>query len=445
MVQVASKVEAAVGPELRLPVAQPSADASEVLVGGTNSAFPLPLESPLERGLGSRVWDEEGREYVDFLLASGPLILGHAHPRVNAAVAEQLARGSAFHALNRPAVDLAARLVEIPGCVETVRFASTGTEATMHAVRLARAYTGRDRVLIFAGSYHGSHDLSIVGHRGMARARAGGVPCSAVDDAVIARFNDIESVEAAFAGHDGTLAAVLVEPQQRSLDPLPDFLPRLAQLCRSAGTVLIYDEVLTGFRLAFGGAQEYYGVEPDLVCYGKIVGGGFPLSAVGGRRDIMRLADPALASSPDFVHVSGTLSGNPISAAAGLVTLAELERPGVYERLHSLGERLRGGLRRQLNAHDVDASVIGGGPIAAVEIPDGVEPGSGRLRKEALNRELIRLGVLVQLHTRFYISLAHREDEVDLAVEAFGSALEHIIAAGSGIHSSGPIIKESYN
>lgn len=426
MVQVASRV----GLEPKPTIATHPADArgDEVIVGGTNSAFPLPLEACIDRGSGSRVWDESGREYIDFLLASGPLILGHAHPRVCQAVAEQLSRGSAFHALNRPAVELAIRLVEIAGCTEMVRFASTGTEATLHALRLARAYTGRDKVLIFAGSYHGSHDLSIIGHRGPADARSGGVPDSAVDDAVIARFNHIESVEMAFATQSGSLAAVLVEPQQRSLDPLPDFLPRLAHLCRSAGTVLIFDEVMTGFRLAFGGAQEYYGVEPDLVCYGKIVGGGFPLSAIGGRRDIMRLADPALASTPGFVHVSGTLSGNPISAAAGLATLAELERPGVYERLHRLGERLRGGLRRQLDAHNVAAAVIGSGPIAAIDFSNTAGTECGRRLREAVNRELILRGVLVQLHTRFYISLIHTEDEIDFAVDAFGAALSDALA-----------------
>ena len=407
--------------------------AADVLVGGSNSAFPLPLEGCIDRGSGSHAWDESGREYVDFLLASGPLILGHAHPQVCEAVARQLSKGSAFHALNRPALELAARLAAIPGCVEMVRFVSTGTEATLHAVRLARAYTGREKALIFDGSYHGSHDLSLIGNRGAARAAGGGVPGSAIEDAVVARFNDIESVEESFAMQGSSLAAVLVEPQQRSLDPLPEFLPRLAQLCRSAGVVLIFDEVLTGFRLAFGGAQEYYGVVPDLVCYGKILGGGFPLSAVGGRREIMRLADPALASTPHFVHVSGTLSGNPVSAVAGLATLAGLEKPGAYERLHELGERLRAGLRRQLSSQGVGGSVIGSGPIAAVEFSDLGQTGSGRLLKQAVNRELILRGVLAQLETRFYISLVHTEAEVDFAVDVFGVAvrvaMERVCAA----------------
>jgi glutamate-1-semialdehyde 2,1-aminomutase len=431
MLQVASEIDLQQDsrPKSTLMVHSPEVCADDVLVGGSNSAFLLPVKVCLERGFGSRVWDEGGHEYIDFLLASGPLILGHAHPRVCEAVARQVSRGSALHALNRPALELAGRLVEIPGCVEMVRFASTGTEATLHAVRLARAYTGRDKVLTFAGSYHGSHDLSIIGHHGVARAGSGGVPRSAIEDTVVARFNDIGSVEESFAIHGGSLAAVLVEPQQRSLDPLPEFLPRLAQLCRSAGVVLIFDEVLTGFRLAFGGAQEYYGVEPDLVCYGKILGGGLPLSAVGGRRQIMRLADPALASAPNFVHISGTLSGNPLSAVAGLATLAELEEPGVYQHLHRLGKRLRTGLAQQLNAHGIGGSVIGNGPIAAVEFSDMAQPRSGLVLREAVNRELILRGVLVQLQTRFYISLPHTEAEIDFAVDAFGAAVRAAVEA----------------
>jgi glutamate-1-semialdehyde 2,1-aminomutase len=403
--------------------AKPGFEPREVLVGGSNSAFPLPLEGCIERGQGTRVWDERGREYIDFLLASGPLILGHAHPRVTEAVTRQLSEGVAFHALNRPALELAARVVALPGCVESIRFASTGTEATLHAVRLARAYSGRDMVLTFAGSYHGSHDVSLVGHRGP-RAQSGGVPQSVFADTIVARFDDLDSIDRAFAEHGDSLAAVLIEPQQRSRDPRPGFLERLGELCRSAGAILIYDEVLTGFRLAFGGAQEYFGVEPDIVCYGKIIGGGLPLSAIGGRRHIMELADPAICGSPSYVHISGTLSGNPVSAAAGLATLDELDQPGVYERLRQLGKLLRSGLLRQLVAHGVSASVIGSGPIASVQFEDAWGPGSGASYRDAVNRELIRRGILVQLHTRFYLSLLHSEAEIECAVDAFGDALD---------------------
>ncbi len=397
--------------------------ASDVLVGGTNSAFALSLNGCIARGEGSRVWDDDGNEYVDCLLSSGPMILGHSHPRVRSAVADQISDGFAFNALNRPAIELAERIVTIPGCSELVRFASTGTEATMHALRLARAYTGRSKVLIFAGGYHGSHDVSIVGFRGPAMASTGGVPDGVIKDTALATFNDIESVEDAFATHGDEIAAVMMEPQQRAVDPSPGFLQAVVDTAHEHGAITIFDEVLTGFRLAYGGAQEYYGVQPDLLCYGKIVGGGFPLSAIAGKREIMRLADPKLAATPDFVHLSGTMSGNPVSAAAGLATLDELRQPGVYERLHASGNRLRTGLRSRMDALSVGGSVNGSGPIASVLFADSPEHGSGVLLRDALNRRMMRRGVLVQMQTRFYLSLAHTDDDVDFVVDAFGESL----------------------
>lgn len=394
-----------------------------VLVGRTNSAFPIPLIGCIARGDGSRVWDDDGNEYIDFLLASGPMILGHSHPKVRQAVADQMADGFAFNVLNRQAVELAERIVAIPGCAELVRFASTGTEATMHAVRLARAYTARDKVLIFAGAYHGSHDLSIVAHRGAVKAATGGVPNAVIQDTLLATFDDIASVESVFAKHRNEIAAVLMEPQQRSVDPSPGFLEQVAAVCRENGTLLIYDEVLTGFRLAFGGAQEYYGVSPDLLCYGKIVGGGFPLSAVAGRREVMRLADPKLAPTSKFVHLSGTMSGNPVSAAAGLATLDELEKPGVYERLHEAGHRLRKGLRSQLHRRGVSGTITGSGPIAAVRFGENGQPDEAVELRNAVNRSMIKRGVLAQLQTRLYLSLAHTDEDIDFAVRIFGESL----------------------
>lgn len=409
--------------EPALEISRALTDPHDVLVGGTNSAFPFPLSGCIERASGTRIWGESRNEYIDFLLASGPLILGHSHPAVMTAVAEQLPKGTAYYSVNRPAVELAEMLISIPGCAEIVRFASTGTEATMHAIRLARAYTARDKVLVLSGSYHGSHDVSIVGHRGALKAQRGGVPANAVDDVVIAVFGDIDSVHEAFAQHSGEIAAVIVEPQQRSLDPPPGFLEALRDACTANGTVLIFDEVLTGFRLAYGGAQEYYGVVPDIVCYGKIVGGGFPLAAVAGRSDILNLADPARADASDFVHFSGTLSGNPVAAVAGIVTLRELQADGVYEHLFHLGSYLRRGLSDAMTCAGIEGEIIGSGPLAAVHFHDTDGPGSGKLLKSEVNREMIARGILVQLQTRFYISLLHTEEDLDRATDAFAQSL----------------------
>jgi glutamate-1-semialdehyde 2,1-aminomutase len=219
------------------------------------------------------------------------------------------------------------------------------------------------------------------------------------------------------------IAAVMMEPQQRSVDPSPGFLQAVVDTAHEQGAITIFDEVLTGFRLAYGGAQEYFGVQPDLVCYGKIVGGGFPLSAVAGKREIMCRADPKLTATPDFVHLSGTMSGNPVSAAAGLATLDELGKPGVYERLHEIGRRLRKGLQEKMDSLSIDGRVLGSGPIASVRFDDSPEHGSGVLLRDAVNRRMMRRGVLVQMQTRFYLSLAHTDDDVDFVVDAFGESL----------------------
>jgi glutamate-1-semialdehyde 2,1-aminomutase len=293
----------------------------------------------------------------------------------------------------------------------------------MHALRLARAYTGRSKVLIFTGGYHGSHDVAIVGFRGPAMASTGGVPDGVIKDTLLANFNDVESVQTAFAMYGDEIAAVMMEPQQRSVDPLPGFLQAVVDTAHEHGAITIFDEVLTGFRLAYGGAQEYYGVQPDLVCYGKIVGGGFPLSAVAGKREIMGRADPKLTATPDFVHLSGTMSGNPVSAAAGLATLDELGRPGVYERLHEIGRRLRNGLQEKMDSLNIGGIVVGSGPIAFVRFDDSSERGAGVLLRDAVNRRMMGRGVLVQMQTRFYLSLAHTDNDVDFVVDAFGESL----------------------
>ncbi len=405
----------------------PESRSGEILVGGSGSAFPLPFSGVVTKAAGSRVWDDAGREYVDFIMGSGPLILGHGNPRVVEAVREQAGKGTTYYMPNGPANELALRIVEIPGAAELVRFASTGTEAVLHAIRIARAYTKRDKVLLFEGSYHGSHDAALVAMQAGRSETPAGVPAAAAHDVVLARFNDLETLEAAFERDPSGIAAVVVEPQQRSIDPAPGFLQALAQIAKSNRCLLIFDEVMTGFRLAYGGAQEFYGIYPDIVCYGKILGGGLPISAIAGRREVMGLVDPRLYGSSRFVHVSGTLSGNPLSAVAGLATLAELREAGIYDRLHALGRNLRTVLQQALEQTGVKGAITGNGPIAAVEL--WAQQGcSGERLSATVNRELIARGVLVQLKTRFYLSTAHTQDDVAFAAEVFEDALRMAVS-----------------
>jgi len=318
------------------------ADAEAIFPGRSTGSYAVPewmKDMIVARGDGSRLYGADGTPYLDYILGSGPMFLGHAHPRVVAAVQEQAALGSTFYALNEPVIRLGRTIVDASPCAESIIFASSGAEATYLALRLARAFTGRELILRFAGGYHGHHDYASTDSAGVPRATAATV--------LVAPFNDIEAVRQELDAHRGEVAAVLVEPLHRVTRPLPGFLADLKRAAQEAGALLIFDEVVTGFRLAWGGGQERYGVTPDLATYGKIIGGGYPVSAIAGRRDVLERASPRRSGEKDYAFISGTLSGNPIGAVAGFATLTELSQPGVCERLDHAGETLRAGSGRE--------------------------------------------------------------------------------------------------
>ena len=287
---------------------------------------------------GGRLRDTSGNEYVDYLLGSGPMLLGHAHPAVVDAVSRALERGSSYLLVNEPAIELAERLVELVPCAEAVSFHNSGSEAVFYALRLARAWRGRDKILKFEGAYHGMGDAALMSTQwtrptdGPPRAvpDSAGIPASAADDVLVAPFNDLDAVAAILERHHDELAAVLVEPLQRTLAPQPGFLDGLAGLARRYDLVLVFDEVVTGFRLGLGGAQQRYGVTPDLCALGKSLSCGHPFAALCGRSELMALGRPGRDDGRG-VLLTGTYSANPISATAALAALRELERPGVYE------------------------------------------------------------------------------------------------------------------
>ena len=306
--------------------------ARRVLPGG--SFGNLPAEMMIREGKAGRVWDEEGREYVDFLLGSGPMFIGHGHPEVTAAVQAQVPQGTTFFANNRHGIQLAEEIVAAMACAEQVRFVCTGTEADLYAMRVARAFRRKDKILKFEGGYHGMSDFSLMS---LAPKRPGnfpfpvpdsaGIPRAIQDTMLVAPFNDLETVESLIREHQDDLAGVIVEPFQRLIPPAPGFLQGLRKITAELGIPLIFDEVVTGFRFAYGGAQEYYGVTPDLCTLGKIMGGGFALAAVAGRADMMAHFDRAAVADEDFLMQVGTLSAAPVSAVAGLATLDVLKRP----------------------------------------------------------------------------------------------------------------------
>lgn len=408
--------------------------AEKAIPGAALGVFTLPEKQRviIESGQGATVVDADGKTYVDYLLSSGPLILGHAHPEIVAAVQKQAALGSSFYALNRPAIELAEVIVDAVPCAEALRYQSTGSEATFAALRLARAATGRKLVLKFEGSFHGSHDVAqMTTARMMGRnsdetvSESAGLAGVLADEVLIVPFNDLHSVRDAVARRGAEIAAIIVEPLQRVLRPVPGFLEGVRDLATKSGIVLIFDEVVTGFRLAWGGAQELYGVKPDLACYAKAIGGGYPLSAIAGRRDLLELADNRRPASETYSYLGGTLTGNPISAAAGLACLDVLKRPGTYERLRALGARLREGLEEAGRSVGVPVQALGEGPVLSPLITENRNLRSARDlatvdKKKMVHwaHAMIDRGFLLTPGGKMYISLVHTDEEIERTIGA---------------------------
>ena len=414
------------------------ARAKKVIPGGVNSpvrAFGSVGGTPrfLVSGKGCRVTDADGKVYIDYVGSWGPLILGHADPGVLRAVRAAMARGTSFGAPTELEVRLAEAICDALPSVERVRMVSSGTEATMSVLRLARAATGRPRVLKFDGCYHGHVDSLLVG-AGSGVATLGipgspGVPASTVELTVLAPFNDLEAVESAFRRWPGEIACVLVEPVAGNMGcvpPLPGFLEGLRALCDRCGALLIFDEVMTGFRVAWGGAQRRYGVTPDLTCLGKVVGGGLPAAAYGGRADLMRQVAP---EGP--VYQAGTLSGNPLAMAAGLATLERLRRPGTYTTLERTARTLVDGLAKAAEEAGVPLSTAAVGGMFGFFFHPGPVQDFAAARASHAERfrrffsSMLEQGVYLapSPFEAGFVSLAHRPADVEATLEAARMAM----------------------
>jgi glutamate-1-semialdehyde 2,1-aminomutase len=407
--------------------------AVSLIPGGVNSPVramrAVGLDEPLvvRRGKGAEIVDVDGNRYVDWVQSWGPLLFGHADPETIAAIEGALQHGTTFGALTRAEVELASEIVDAVPSVEMVRMVSSGTEATMSALRLARAATRRERVLKFAGCYHGHVDAMLV-DAGSGLATLGipsspGVPPTVADGTIVCGFNDADAAALAVADHAEDLAAIIVEPVAGNMGvvpPAPGFLEVLRRLCDASGALLVFDEVITGFRVARGGAQERYGVMPDLTIMGKIVGGGLPLAAFGGRAELMERLAPV-----GDVYQAGTLSGNPLATAAGLSVLRRLRDPAVYERLERTGARLEAGLAPYGRVQRVGAMAtlfMCRDPV--VDFADAANMDVERYA--ALFRHLLTRGVYVapSAFECLFVSTAHSDADVDLTVGAVGEALE---------------------
>jgi len=405
-----------------------------VFPGGSLGEYNLPpdLTTVLARGEGVTVWDVEGRPFTDFTMGWGSVLLGHAHPAVVEAVRRQAALGSNFAYVAEPALELAEELARAVPCAERARFCASVPEATAYAVRLARASTGRAKVLKFEGAYHGGNEIGTVSlfptrllDFPQGEPTSAGLTPAAVAEILVAPYNDLEATAAIVDAHREELAAVIVEPLHRCTPPRPGFLRGLRELTAERGVVLIFDEVVTGFRLAYGGAQEYYGVCPDLAALGKALGGGYPIGAVVGRAELLDLVREDRIGEKPCVWFASSLGGNPVSAAAGLATLGELRRPGIYSRLFALGEALRSGLRVVFQEEGVTAHVQGDGPLGAVVFTDREVVDyrtafrSDRERARAFLLGLFRRGIFLNpMSTKLYLSLAHTEADIARFLDA---------------------------
>ncbi|HIN37399.1 MAG TPA: aminotransferase class III-fold pyridoxal phosphate-dependent enzyme [Dehalococcoidia bacterium] len=406
--------------------------ARRYLPGGNGGNLTLPeeLDFLASRGKGSHVFDVSGNEYVDWLMGSGPMVLGHAHPAVTEAVIKAVEGGSTFFTTNERAVELAEVLVNAVPCAEQVRFTTSGTDACFNAMRAARAFTGKEKILKFEGAFHGTSDYALMSltppasvEYPQAMPSSGGIPKAIQELMLIAPYNDLATTETIINAHLDDIAAVIVEPVQRVISPKPGFLQGLRDLTKRHNIPLIFDEVVTSFRLAYGGAQEFYGVTPDMCTVGKIMGGGYPLAAVLGPADILSVYDRRASDDDTFVNQIGTLNGNPIACAAGLATLAVMREGGTYEKIHGAGAAIRQALVEICNENGVPVQSCGEDAIFDVYFSE--QPVSNYRDTLAadttmmarFNTGLLKRGILKGAQ-KYYPSAVHTDEDIEKTIQA---------------------------
>jgi glutamate-1-semialdehyde 2,1-aminomutase len=421
--------------------------ADKYFVGGSLGEFHLPPETAMvfSHGKGSKIFDVDGNEYVDYLLGSGPMIVGHCHPEVVEAVQKQLLKGTTFFNINETVIHFGEKVVEATPCGEKIRFVNTGSDAVLAALRMARAFTGRDKFLKFEGGWHGISDWALQSSKPLkpsdyphSTPDGAGIPRSISSSALVSPFNDIEKALEIIEENTEDLAAVLIEPLQRCIIPRPGFFEAIRKITKKYGIIMIFDEVVTGFRLAWGGAQERFGVVPDLAAVGKTISGGFPNAAVCGRADVMETVNPwRELSDPNRAIVSGTFNGYPIGAVAGFATLNILEKKGTYERLYEMGNRLSSEIQKMGEEFSIPLKVGGEGPVLQVLFTEAEEIVNyetmlyaDKAKAYKFGIEMIKRGFFISPYEKIYLSAVHTDEDISRTLEAMRDVLKNEIAAG---------------
>ncbi len=416
-------------------------EAQRYLPGGVDSpvrAFKAVGGTPpfMVRGEGSRIYDADGNQFIDYVCSWGPLILGHSHPQVIDALKQAAERGTSFGAPTELEITLAKMISSAMPSIEMIRFVNSGTEAAMTALRLARAYTGRDKIVKFSGGYHGHADgLLVKGGSGLATLglpSSPGVPDSYAQNTLVATYNNAEAVAQLFQSYPDEIAAVIIEPVAANMGvvpPRPGFLDSLRTLTSQAGALLIFDEVISGFRVAYGGAQTLFDITPDLTCLGKVIGGGLPVGAYGGKREIMEMMAP---TGP--VYQAGTLSGNPLAMTAGIETLKVLSRPGIFERLENTASRLEEGIAGAASSQNFKLNISRFASLLTIFFTDSPAvdyesiSGADTALFAKFFRQLLSEGIYwppSQFEAAF-VSLAHDDRDIDITIKTIEKAFNQL-------------------
>ena len=403
--------------------------ADRVLPGSGLGSYSLAEDIRLiySHGKGSRMWDVDDNEYIDYVGGAGALILGHSHPAVVEASKNQIDRGAhMFGSLNDVAVHLAERLIDDIPCAEKIAYATTGSEATAYAMRLARAFTGRDKILKFEGAYHGNHDYAIVstfpkqtGNYPQGSPDSSGQPDATVSTMLVCPYNDLETLGKIVAEHHRDIAAIFAESVQRIIPGEPEFLHGIRKICDEYDILFVLDEVVTGFRLSYGGAQQWYDIKPDLSTHGKVIGGGGPLSCVAGRADVIGLSDPKLKGQPGYTYFNGTLHGNPVAAAATMAMLDELSKPGIYKAMNGFADDLCRESQKVLDQNNIPAIAQNTGSLWQILFMDKTPRNqadvmaSDQVSMRKLDSLLMKQGQYVLPGVRRFVSTVHSSHDLE--------------------------------